>query len=120
MLAAGLLFVFTTAVIFYQGVRSVEPNAVILVSGSEPFRGAEVTVEGLGQTAYQAIIGEHDKFELPFFVDAGSYTVTVKKDERVMFRGNVAAQRNFMSKLDLAKIVPSMPAPSTRPNSTRP
>src|SRR3954453_13699695 len=80
MFLAGCLFVGTAGLLYYRWWTSTEPSTAVIVTAGENLRGAEGTVEGLGLSKpHRAILGERERFALPFFLDPGIYTVRLKK-----------------------------------------
>ncbi|HYO07461.1 MAG TPA: carboxypeptidase-like regulatory domain-containing protein [Tepidisphaeraceae bacterium] len=115
--AATLLFLGTEAVLYFRSATMREPRCVLVVETAPPLKGAQIKVDGFPlPRALTSTVGENGRFALPFYLDAGTYTVTVTLDGEPQFQGDVELTHASPGrKLDLTRIHPTpaatLPAP---------
>ncbi len=116
ILATVLLFIAAQGLLFYRWVTVREPNSVLVVIGSEALRGAEVKVEGVGlHKPYQVKIGDAERLTLPFYLDRGTYTLTVTMNGETIYHLDFNIAADYMQQVDLSKFRPPSPTTTTAP-----
>lgn len=80
LLSAFVVFGVCMTVLFYRGFTATDPKSVIVVIGTEKWKGTTVTVEGgnLGSPLV-AFLQDYNKYQVPFFVGKGSFTVRFER-----------------------------------------
>ena len=93
--AAIAIFLLAAAMLYYRWATMNEPSCVLIVETSPALRGAEIEVDGLPLTAgpLTATVGQDERFDLPFYLDPGEYTVTVTLYDEVQYRGRAVLTR---------------------------
>jgi hypothetical protein len=120
ILLAVLLFVATEGLLYYRWATTNEPTCVLVIDAGVPLRGAEIRVSGPRlPEPYTAIIGDKDRFSLPFYLEPDRYTVTITRDGKKLLEGQVELTWDERGKRwDLTQFVPPPTTnPSTNPAS---
>ena len=117
--AAIVLFMLTTAILYYRWATMTEPSCVLVVQTSPALRDAIVKVDGpsLISGALKATVGASGRYTIPFYLDPGEYTVDIILNDEPQYHGKVMLLRNHMSTLPLTDLRPSttgttLPSPS--------
>lgn len=110
-------FIVCGAILLHRGLTNPDPISSYTVVGSTRWRGAEITVEGLFLTLpITRTLEEHNKYQLPIFLDPGEYFITVKHPKLpegvVRFKVSVGRDRHSTMIVDLDKL-----APTTQPKN---
>jgi hypothetical protein len=121
---AVLLFASTEALLYFRWATMTEPTSVLIIYAGEPIRGAQIEVDGVVLSQpHKVVVGDHDRFDLPFYLEPGRYSVKIKMNDEVFFHTDVEIPKNQGLSLDLRKLVPpAAPAtlPTTIPSSSFP
>ena len=115
------LFIFAAAVLYVRWASMTEPTCVIVVDATPALRDAKVKVDGvtLINGALTATIGSDNRYSIPFYLDAGEYTVEVTLSDRLLYRKKVALAPRTYFPVDLRSIHPAadeaLDVPATMP-----
>jgi hypothetical protein len=113
LLAAFVVFGVCLCVLIYRGFTSADPKSVIVVLGNEKWKGATVTVEGGDlKTPLVAFVQDYNKYQIPFFVGKGRFTVRV---DRAGFTGVQDVELNTDNMLATWTLAPSGPTTQKSP-----
>lgn len=116
---AILLFVATEGLLYYRWATMNEPTCILIIDAAEPLRGAVVSVDGVMlAAAHKVVIGDHDRFAIPFYLEPGRYTIKIKMNDTDLFHAEVDLTREKPGlRMDLRKLTPPPSAllPSTAP-----
>lgn len=83
---AALLFITAVGLLYYRSLTLVEPNSIVDVRGNPSLDGAVVEIKGAGLNApLQTVFGQKKGYEGRFFLDRGSYQMTVRREGRTLF-----------------------------------
>jgi hypothetical protein len=117
ILTTVLIFIAAEGLLFYRWATITEPSSILEVIGSDDLRGAEVSVSGLGLLQpHRAVIGQGERLALPFYLDPGSYTVSVEMNGQTIYQVELALMRERLQRIDLSKLPrPPAAAPATAP-----
>ena len=114
---AALLFIANEALLYYRWVTMSEPSCVLIIDAGPSLSGAEITVDSVELSRpLRATIGVNERFSIPFYLNAGDYTVKVKvKEDLVLEPMRVTLTRQAPGqRLDLTRRRP-VAVPSTTP-----
>jgi hypothetical protein len=116
---AVLLFVATEALLYFRWATMTEPTCLLIIDTAEPARGAEIEVDGVMLSQpHKVVLGDHDRFSIPFYLEPGQYTVKLLMNNEPFFHTDVQLTREQRGlRLDLRKLVPPA-APTTLPTTT--
>ena len=119
---AGLLFVATSGLLYWRWATMREPRCILLVESPPALRGGEVIVDGVAippeQPPHRVTIGAGERFAIPFYLDFGTYEVSVTMGDEVLFKSEVSlTQEKPHWRLDLSKVSP--PLQPGRPATTQ-
>lgn len=110
VILAAVLFLLAIALLYYRWVTIPQPNSVVEVQGSSALSGAEVSVTGPGlATPLTTTLSKDDGFRPRFFLNSGSYTVTVTWD------GQTYYQQHFILGEHVKGRITIPPPPATLP-----
>jgi hypothetical protein len=122
--AVVLLMIFSTAVLFvgmfvvlyirWSGAE--EPSSAIIVAATPAFDGAELIVEGVALAEpYRAIVGDRNGHIIPFYLDRGSYTLRVSRDDKTIYSGDFVLNYGEGRRIELKQLEHLLPprAPAT-------
>jgi len=83
---AAILFVLAIVLLYYRWVTVTQPNSLVEVQGNSALTGAVVTVRGPGLKApLVTTLDPQDGYRPRFFLNRGSYTLTVTRDDEPVF-----------------------------------
>ena len=106
---AATIFLIAATLLYYHWAAMREPNCILVVNFSPDLKGADVNVDGFPLThSLSAKVGENDRYALPFYLDAGTYTVKVTLAGEKQYERDIAVSRNTQSTLDLTKLEPNV------------
>jgi hypothetical protein len=107
--AASLLFLLAAAMLYYRSITMNEPGCVIVIEASQPWKDAEINVDGgVLMKPLKATIGKQGRYAIPFYVDAGEYTVTVTVNGDAKHQATVVVNEAVRGwRLDLSKLDPT-------------
>src|SRR5688572_2269067 len=75
-----LLIAFMIALLGYQWMRTSNPNAVLIVQGTDEHDGLSVRVEGASlKDPYIVLLGADNRYTAQFHLDAGTYRIRVAR-----------------------------------------
>jgi hypothetical protein len=119
ILIAALLFVATEALLYYRWATMVEPTCVLIIETSPQLKGARIEVDGvLLPQPHKVIVGEGDRYVLPFYVEPGEYTFKVIQNDQLLLEQHVEFVGNQRGKkFDLTKL-PGAAATKPSPGAT--
>jgi hypothetical protein len=113
---ASLLFLITAAVLYFRWASMNEPDCVIVVETPVSFKGGEVTVDSIVLTKpLKGVIGENDRYAIPFYVDPGEYDVKVTINGETQYESRVALRPRYVTRVDLTKMKPTTTAAVSDP-----
>jgi hypothetical protein len=117
ILIAVLLFVATEILLYYRWATMIEPTCVLVLYTGPQLKGAQVVVDGvLLPQPHKLIVGEGDRYALPFYVEPGLYTIKVKQNDQIVFDQSVEfATKERGRSFDLTKLPPAPASASTLP-----
>ncbi len=105
-----ILFFAAASVIAYHWFTTSEPNSVLIIQASHPLAGARVQVKGIDfPVEYDSVIGEGDRYTLPFYLDAGSYTLRITKDDKTLIDREINLHPRGGLRLNLTELEPKVP-----------
>lgn len=114
ILATAGVFVALFAVLYFRWAGAQEPSSVVVVSATPAFEGTEIVVEGVAlQQPYRVTVGSRPGNSIPFYLDRGSYTLRIVRDEKTMYSADFLIQHNQMLKFELDKLEHLLPPPAT-------
>jgi hypothetical protein len=114
ILATAVLFVGLFVILYVRWAGSEEPSSVVVVSATSAFAGSQIVIEGFALRApYQVTVGSGDREIFPFYLEPGSYTLRVVRDDASVFSDDFPLQKNQMLQFDLSKIEHLLPSPAT-------
>ena len=117
---AVLLFASTEVLLYYRWATMIEPTCLLIIDLGEPMRGGQIIVDGItlaGRGPHKIVVGDHDRFSIPFYLEPGRYTVKVMMNQDVLFQTEVELTKEQRGlRLDLRKLVPPA-APATLPTT---
>ncbi len=114
ILVTAVIFVALFAILYFRWAGSQEPSSVMIVTATPAFEGTEIIVEGVALPApYRVIVGSRDGQQFPFYLDRGSYTLRIVRDDQALYAGDFLMQHNQMLKIDRAKLEHLLPPPAT-------
>ena len=115
---AVLLFVATEALLYFRWATMTEPTCLLIVDAGEPTRGAQIEVDGVMLSQpHKVVIGDHDRYSIPFYLEPGQYTVKILMNDEPFFHTDVQLTREQRGlRLDLRKLVPPA-TPATLPTT---
>ena len=112
--AASLLFLLTATVLYYHWATTRDPSGVIIVNAGEQLRGAEVIVDGpLLSEPLKGTVGDKNRFSLPFYVDAGTYSISIRFGEQMLYDRDISVGPRTGYRIDLTRF--QVPATSPAP-----
>jgi hypothetical protein len=114
---AVLLFAATEALLYYRWATMTEPTCLLIIDASEPLRGAQIEVDGIMLAGpHKVVIGDHDRFAVPFYLEPGRYAVKITMNDNPIFHTDVELTKEQRGmRLDLRKLTPPAPAPPPPP-----
>src|SRR4051812_23317101 len=101
--AMVLLMIVTTAAIFIglfvilylRWAGAQEPSSALIVAGPPVFDGVEIIVEGVALSEpYRVVVGPKTGHVIPFYLDRGSYTLRVARDDKTIYSGDFVMNYN--------------------------
>jgi len=110
VIVAGVFFVAMVGVLFYRSLYKAppEPSAMLLVNGSEHYRGAVVTIEGPGLLDRRVLSAEN-RYTWRRLLPPGVYAVKVEQGGRTVYE-------TWYTRLEAGQIgTVTLPSPRTRP-----
>jgi hypothetical protein len=112
-----VLFLLAVGMLAYRWMITTEPTALLVIDGSEALSGAEASVTGVDdKVERKSVFGEGDRFSLPFYLDAGAYTVKITRNGEILDQREVTLQSHQGIKIDLIHWEPKLTTqPSTIP-----
>ncbi|HEV2296202.1 MAG TPA: hypothetical protein VGR35_20325 [Tepidisphaeraceae bacterium] len=118
--ATAIIFIVLLAVLFFRWAGAQEPSSVVVVQATPAFDGAEIIVEGVALRApYRVTVDSWPESSIPFYVDRGSYTLRIVRDEQTLYSGDFVIRHNQVLRIDLAKLERLLPAPATASTRAR-
>jgi hypothetical protein len=108
---AAILFVLAIVLLYYRWVTVTQPSSMVEVQGTSALAGAVVSVSGPGLKApLVTTLDEGDHFRPRFFLNRGSYTVTVIRDDEPYFQQHFFLDDHMRGRITLP--VPPTTAPA--------
>ena len=87
---------------------------MMIVAVTPAFDGAEIVVEGIAlPQPYKVTVGTRSGRLIPFYLDRGSYTLRVSRDEKTIYTADFPLQSNQVVRVDLKSLEHLLPAPAT-------
>lgn len=119
---AVLLFIATETLLYYRWATMTEPTCLLIVDFSEGLRGAQVEVDGVMLAhPHKVVVGDHDRFSVPFYLEPGRYAVKITMNEDTLFQSEVELTKEQRGlRLDLRKLVAPSASTTTPPPATAP
>ncbi len=90
------------SVLFYRWVTLHEPKYVLIVNGTSDWVGANVTVDGAALAKpFVRSIGTENGLKLPFYLDQGTYLLTIERGGSNLIQAEVLIARGAGVQIDL-------------------
>jgi hypothetical protein len=87
IILAIALFVGAITLLYYRSLTLVEPSSIVDVRGNDSLDGAVVQISGPGLDApLRAHFDTQHGYSGRFFLDRGSYLLTVKREGHMLFQ----------------------------------
>ena len=117
---ASLLFMVAAGVLYLRWATMREPMCVFIVEAPTTLRGAEVTVDAINMPKPHTVtIGRGERFAIPFYLDYGTYKVSVTMDGASVVETEVTLDHNRpYQKIDLNDVPPPPASTGTTRSSS--
>lgn len=80
IIAAAVLFIGTISLLYFRWLHIQEPTSVLVLNGTDALEGATVQLTGVNLAdPITATFTESDRYTLKFFLEAGSYSISIKR-----------------------------------------
>ncbi len=113
ILSTAVIFVALFAILYFRWAGAQEPSSMMIVVATPAFDGAEVVVEGVAlPEPYRVTVGRTGRV-IPFYLDRGSYTLRVLRDEKTIYSADFPLQSRQVIRLDLKELEHLLPPPAT-------
>lgn len=114
ILSTAVIFVALFAVLYFRWAQAQEPSSVIIIQATPAFDGTEIAIEGIALPApYKVTVGPRPGRTIPFYLDRGSYTLRVSRDEKTIYAADFPLKNNQVIRLDLKSLEHLLPPPAT-------
>ena len=114
IVATAVIFIGLLTILYVRWAGLEEPSSVMLVSATPAFAGSEIIIEGVALRApYRVTVGDVEGQQFPFYLDRGSYTLRIVRDDKPLYSADFLIQHNKMLKIDLAKLEHLLPSPAS-------
>jgi hypothetical protein len=113
ILLSILLFFCAASFIAYRWLITTEPSALLIVDANQLLQGATVSVKSTEEEDTKSqTVGVGNRFSVPFYLDPGTYTLSIRLRETNIYTGEFTLRHNEVGRFDLTKWEPQ---PTSRP-----